>query len=61
MAEGDLRQQSAFPSREAPFGGAQAASVSDDAKASRAETVRLQGEAQARIDAGRHDTIGSAP
>jgi hypothetical protein len=50
-------QQTDHPDREAPAG----ASVSDDAKASVAETARLQAAAQQRIDAGRHDTIGSAP
>jgi hypothetical protein len=34
---------------------------SDDAKFGVAETQRLQQEAQARINAGRHDTIGKAP
>ena len=34
---------------------------SDDAKMSVAETKRLQAEAQQRIDATRHDHIGSAP
>jgi hypothetical protein len=37
------------------------ASQSEDAKVSVAETARLQAEAQTRINAGRHDTIGSAP
>jgi hypothetical protein len=61
MAEGDLIQQSAIPTHEAPDGGAQAASVSADNHASVAERERLQAAAQDRINAGRHDTIGSAP
>ena len=61
MAEGDFRQQSGFPDREAPGGNAQAASWSEDAAASVAATIALQEQAQRRIDAGRHDTIGQAP
>ena len=57
VAEGDLIQQSGFPSREAPAG----ASISADNAFNAAETHRLQQEAQARIEAGRHDTIGVAP
>jgi hypothetical protein len=34
---------------------------SDDLKFSRAETARLQAEAQARINETRRDTIGSPP
>jgi hypothetical protein len=36
-------------------------SQSDDSKFQVSETARLQAEAQQRINAGRHDTIGSAP
>ena len=57
MAEGSLKQQSTNPTGSAPT----RASVSTDNAASVAETQRLQAAAQARIDAGRHDTIGSAP
>jgi hypothetical protein len=57
MAEGQLRQQSDFPDREAPAG----ASISDDAKASVAETDRLQQAAQARINATQHPQIGATP
>lgn len=34
---------------------------SDDARFSVSETERLQQAGQARINVGRHDTIGSAP
>jgi hypothetical protein len=51
-------QQSEFPDREAPAG----ASVSADAASSVAERERLQAEAQARINAGRHpNEIGATP
>jgi hypothetical protein len=61
VAEGDPIQQSAIPDREAPYGNAQAAAWSDDAAASVAAREALQAAAQDRINAGRHDTIGSAP
>lgn len=61
MAEGDFKQQTQFPTREAPFGGAQAAAVSDDNKASMAATEALRAAARQRIAETRHDTIGSAP
>ena len=57
MAEGQLKQQSTNPTGSAP----ERASVSADNASSVAETARLQSAAQARIDAGRHDTIGSTP
>jgi len=57
MAEGSLKQQSTNPTGSAP----ERASVSTDNATSVAETARLQGAAQARIDAGRHDTIGATP
>jgi hypothetical protein len=53
---GDI-QQSAIPSRQAAPG----ASISADNAASTAAAARLQSEAQQRIDAGRHDTIGARP
>jgi hypothetical protein len=62
MAEGDLIQQSANPDRENPEAGVGPAVTSGDARASVAETARLQAAAQAAIDAGRHaNEIGSAP
>jgi hypothetical protein len=61
MAEGDLIQQSAIPVREAPGGGAQQASISDDNRHSREETARLQGTYQRVINDGRDDVIGAAP
>jgi hypothetical protein len=61
MAEGDFLQQTNFPTREAPGGGAQQAAISDDSKFSTSETQRLQAQAQQRINAGRHDHIGVAP
>jgi hypothetical protein len=58
MAEGDLIQQSAIPSREAEPG----AGISDDAAASVAATAAQQVKQQARITAGRHaNEIGSKP
>lgn len=62
VAEGGFKQKAQFPTREAPGGGAQQAAVSDDNKASRGETQRLQQEAQAKIAATRHpNEIGSTP
>jgi hypothetical protein len=61
VAEGEFRQQTDFPDREAPDGGAQAASVSADNASSAAFTKAQQAAQQARIDAGRHDTIGAKP
>ena len=61
MTEGSWKQQSDFPDREAPGGGAQAASVSDDNAASVAHMAALQGAAQRRIDGTRHDTVGVTP
>jgi hypothetical protein len=58
--EAPFLQQSAFPSRSAGE-SAQRAAISADNAASTAATARLQAEAQAAINAGRHDTIGSAP
>jgi hypothetical protein len=56
MSEGQLRQQSTNPTGSAPPG----ASVSADNAASVAETARLQGAAQDRINAGRTPGIGDA-
>jgi hypothetical protein len=62
MAEGDLIQQSQIPSRVNPDAGVGPGATSDDAKASVAETQRLQAEAQARINAGRqHGLTGRRP
>jgi hypothetical protein len=56
MSERQLRQQSTNPTGSAPPG----ASVSADNAASVAETARLQGAAQDRINAGRTPGIGDA-
>jgi hypothetical protein len=53
-------QQSSLPPRSAGE-NAQAASISDDSKASTAAIAALQAEAQRRIVQGRHDHIGSPP
>jgi hypothetical protein len=57
MAEGSLKQQSTAPQGEAP----ERASVSADNASSVAETQRLQGAAQDRINAARTPGIGVAP
>jgi hypothetical protein len=59
--EGSLIQQSQLPVRENPDAGVGPGVLSEDARFSVAETARLQGQAQRRIDAGRHDTIGETP